>query len=170
MEMLEKVVAEMKGIQIEEEFEPSIRLKVNAFIPEDYISDITLRLSCYRKIASCKSEDALKDISAELEDRFGKIPKEVANLIDIMQLKLIARKLLITRIHDSHGKVSVLFSHDTKVAPQDIFTLREKTPYKMRFLPDGLELDMRGLNWNETYKEIRCLFTCLTVSDTFNKI
>lgn len=154
MEMLEKAVAELKGLKIEEEFDSSIRLKVNAFIPEAYIDDITLRLSLYRRIASAKTQDSLKAIESEIEDRFGKIPEEVKNLIGIMSLKIIARQLHVTKIQDIHGRVSVLFSPDTKVDPKDIFELREKTDGKMRFLPDGFELDLKGLPWDELCKQV----------------
>jgi transcription-repair coupling factor (superfamily II helicase) len=170
MEMLEKAVAELKGRKIEEEFEPLIRLKVAAFIPEEYIDDITVRLSLYRRIASAKTYEALHAIEPELEDRFGRIPDEVKNLIDIMRLKIPARELLITKIHDINGRVNVLFSPDTRVEPKDIFALSKKTNRKMRFLPDGFELDLKGLPWEEVHQNISALFTCLTVSDTFNKI
>lgn len=167
MEMLEKAVAELRGVKIEEEFEPSINLRVNAFIPEEYIDDMTLRLSLYRRIASSKTEDALKTIDAELVDRFGSAPEEVKNLIDIMRLKIMARKLLITKVRDVHGKITVLFSADTKIEPKDIFELSKKVKDRMRFLPEGFELDLRGLPWEEIYQKVSSLFTCLTVSDNF---
>jgi transcription-repair coupling factor (superfamily II helicase) len=169
MDMLEKAVAELKGMKIEEEFEPSINLRVHAFIPEEYIDDITLRLSLYRKIASSKTSETLKALELEMEDRFGRLPDEVKNLIDIMRLKVMARKLLITKIHDTQGKIRVLFSPETKVEPHDIFELRGKRDGKIKFLPDGFEVNLIGLPWEKVYEEMSYLFTCLTVSDTFNK-
>ena len=169
MEMLEKAVAELKGIKIEEEFEPSIHLRANAFIPEDYIDDITLRLSLYRKIASAKSPDALKSIGSEMRDRFGDVPQEAKNLLDIMDLKIQARKLLITKMQDMQGIITVLFSHDTKVEPKDIFALGDKTDGKIKFLPDGFEVNLKGFEWEKVYGTISSLFTCLLNSDTFNK-
>jgi transcription-repair coupling factor (superfamily II helicase) len=170
MELLEKAVAELKGIKIEEEFEPSIHLKANAFIPEDYIDDITLRLSLYRKIASAKSPDALKSIGSEMQDRFGDVAQEAKNLLNIMELKILARKLLITKMQDMQGIITVLFSHDTKVEPEDIFALRDKTDGKMKFLPDGFEINLKGFEWEKVYGAISSLFTCLLNSDNFNKI
>jgi transcription-repair coupling factor (superfamily II helicase) len=169
MEMLEKAVAELKGMKIEEEFEPSINLRVHAFIPEEYINDITLRLSLYRKIASSKTYETLNALESEMEDRFGTLPDEVKNLMDIMRLKVMARKLLITKILDTQGRIRVLFSPETRVKPQDIFELRKKRDGKIKFLPDGFEVNLIGLPWKKVYKEMSYLFTCLTVSDTFNK-
>jgi transcription-repair coupling factor (superfamily II helicase) len=169
MEMLEKAVAELKGIKIEEEFEPLISLRVNAFIPEEYIDDITLRLSLYRRIASSRTQEALKALELEIDDRFGRPPDEVKHLIDIMSLRIMARELFITKIQDVDGMVRILFSPDTKVELQDIFDLHKKRVGKMKFLPDGFELDMKGLLWEKVHEEISSLFTCLTISDSFNK-
>ena len=164
MEMLEKTVAELKGMKIEEEFEPSIHLRLNAFITEEYIDDITLRLSIYRRIASSGTHEALKALEFEMEDRFGKPPVEVKNLLDIMRLKIMARGLLIAKIQDMQGRIQVTFSPDTKVTPQDIFGLQKKRDGKIRFLPDGFEVDLRGLPWKKVFEEVSSLFTSLEKS------
>jgi transcription-repair coupling factor (superfamily II helicase) len=169
MEMLEKAVAELKGLKIEEEFEPSVSLRVNAFIPEKYIDDIMLRLSLYRRIASSKTDEALKALEFEMKDRFGKPPEEVKNLLDIMRLKIMAKELLITKIQDTQGRIRILFSPDTRVEPKDIFELRKKRDGKIKFLPEGFEIDFGGLPWEQVCKEVSSLFTSLIVSDSFNR-
>jgi len=169
MEMLEKAVAELQGKKVEEEVDPSIRLRVNAFIPEDYIDDVTLRLTLYRRIASLKTDEATETLESEIKDRFGTLPIEVRHLLDIMRLKILARHLFITNIRDIDGKIRILFSPKTHVDPQDIFRLREKTTGKITFLPDGFEIDLRAYTWEQNYEEISRLFTCLSISDTFNR-
>ncbi|MBI5188114.1 MAG: transcription-repair coupling factor [Nitrospirae bacterium] len=154
VEMLEKAVAELKGMEIEEEFEPSISLKANAFIPEEYIDDITLRLSLYRRIASSKTHETIEVLESEIEDRFGELPDEVKNLLDIMRLKISARELRITKIHDMHGRIQVLFSPDTKVPLESILTLQKKRDGKIRFLPEGFELDLKGLPFKRVYEKV----------------
>jgi transcription-repair coupling factor (superfamily II helicase) len=161
IEMLERAVAELKGLKIEEEFEPFISLRINAFIPETYIDDIMLRLSLYRRIASSKTHEALQALEFEIRDRFGKPPEEVNNLLDIMRLKIMARELLITKIQDMQGRIQITFSPDTKVAPQEVFELQKKKDGKIRFLPEGFEIDLRGLPWKKAYEEISSLFTLL---------
>jgi transcription-repair coupling factor (superfamily II helicase) len=164
MEMLEKAVAELKGLKIEEEFEPSISLRVNAFIPEEYVDDITLRLSLYRRIASSKTGETLEALEFEIRNRFGNLPEEVKNLLDIMRLKIMAKELLITRIQDTQGRIRIHFSPDTKIEPKDIFELRKKRDGKIKFLPEGFELDLRGLPWEQVYGEVSSLFTSLEKS------
>jgi transcription-repair coupling factor (superfamily II helicase) len=170
MEMLEKAVAELKGVSIEEEFEPLINLRANAFIPEEYIEDITLRLSLYRRIASAKTEEDVREIESEIDDRFGRPPDEAKNLMDIVRLKVMARQLRVTKIQDIQGRIGVLFSPDTKVEPKDMLALCKNTGRKMRFLPEGFELDLKGLPWPEVYEGIASVFTCLNISDSFKEV
>ena len=106
---------------------------------------------------------------SEIRDRFGTLPIEVRHLLDIMSLKRMARHLSVTSIQDREGKIRILFSQETNVEPQDIFRLQEKTAGKITFLPDGFEIDLSALRWEQLYKEISFLFTCLSISDTFNK-
>ncbi len=154
MEMLEKAIADIKGITIEKEFEPIIKLRIKAFIPEEYIEDMTLRLSLYRRIALSKTEESLEALKTEIEERFGFIPAEVNQLFDIMRLKIIARDLRITKIYDKDDRVIFSFSPDTKVEPNNIFALSKTNNRKIRFLQDGFEFVLKGHSWHEVYKEI----------------
>jgi len=104
-----------------------------------------------------------------MRDRFGEFPTEFRHLMDIMRLKIMARKLFITKIQDFEGKVRILFSPKTNVEPQDIFRLQEERKGRIRLLPEGFEIDMRGFIWDKIYKEISRLFTCLNISDNFNR-
>ncbi|NWF51635.1 MAG: transcription-repair coupling factor, partial [Nitrospirae bacterium] len=161
IEMLERAIAELKGMRIEEEIEPSIHLKINAFIPEWYIDDITLRLSIYRRIASAQSNEELNSLEFEIKDRFGKPPLEVGNLFDIMRIKMMARELLITEIHHLNGMIRIKFLPDTKVTPQDIFEFQKSKDGSIRFIPEGLEIDVRGLLWEEVFEKISSFFIFL---------
>lgn len=164
MEMLEKAVAEFRGQKIEEEFETSLQLKINAFIPEEYIEDVTLRLSLYRKMASAKSIAAVEAIESELKDRFGAIPAEVKNLADIMRLKISARELRITKIRERDAWIRIEFSPETKVEPRDLLALAEGKDGKVRFFPEGFEMNVRGRSWPDAYERLTALFQRLRQS------
>jgi transcription-repair coupling factor (superfamily II helicase) len=82
------------------------------------------------------------------------MPGEVENLINIMHLKITARMLRIMKIQGANGKVRLQFSPDAHIEPRDVFALREKVGGAMRFLPDGLELNLEGLPWDAVYKKI----------------
>ena len=120
IEMLEQAVAELKGIDIKEEFDPLIDLRIPAFIPDEYVSDAILRLSFYRRISSLRTEKEIAEFESELRDRFGIPPQEVLNLLDIMRLKNLSRELMIIKVQDAHGKYQGLFLSGYKsAAPAD---------------------------------------------------
>jgi len=144
VEMLEKAVAELKGVEMKEEWEPSISLKVTARIPEEYIEDMTVRMSVYRRIANAHSPEELSDIGAEMTDRFGAVPDEVRRLLEIMRLKSMARRLSILKISETDRKIRVVFSKDTSVATEKVLAL-QKTFHGIRFHRDGFELSLSEL-------------------------
>jgi len=155
IEMLESAVAELRGVKAEEEIETRISLRVSAFIPEEFIEDIALRLSIYRKIALSGSDEELKALMDELRDRFGRLPVEVQNLFDIMRLKILAKKLLITDIEESAGNIRVIFSKNTKVAVEKVLGLGDIMKGRIKFLQEGFEIKGRNLAWDETFKLIK---------------
>ena len=163
MEMLEKTVAELKGHEVVEEIEPAILLRLSAFIPDNYISDITLRLSIYRRISSLKSLDALVELRDELSDRFGALPEEAINLLHVIKIKLLSKQLYIIKVTDIDGRYRFFFLLDadnTYKIPEDFFDRLMKALFSLssdtsiRFLPDGFELDARHMPLHEAIEEV----------------
>ncbi|HXX57528.1 MAG TPA: TRCF domain-containing protein, partial [Thermodesulfovibrionales bacterium] len=144
MEMLEKAVSELKGIEVKEEIEPSINLSVSAFIPEGYIEDLALRLSLYRRVASAKADEEIDGVESEMTDRFGALPEEVKKLMDIMRLKIMARKLSLAGISEIDGKVRFLVSDKTPPSVGEGIVSLQKTFSGIRFRKDGFDLDSRN--------------------------
>jgi transcription-repair coupling factor (superfamily II helicase) len=161
VEMLENAVAEVKGLEVREEVEPSISLKLPALIPEGYIEDMTLRLSIYRRIAGVRRMEDLEDIASEMKDRFGNLPGEVRGLLEIMRLKIMARGLAVASISETGRKVRVVFSKETSVEPESILALHETFP-SVRFHKDGFEIGVKGLPGGETCREIQRVMLRLT--------
>jgi transcription-repair coupling factor (superfamily II helicase) len=138
MEMLDQAVAALKDGK-----EPSLEqinakqtevdLRVPALLPDDYIHDVSLRLSLYKRIASSKNKMQLDDIQVELIDRFGLLPQPAKNLIHVAKLKLKAQQLGIIRIDAGPGGGAIEFGNNTKVDPMYIIGLIQKQPtvYKM---------------------------------------
>jgi transcription-repair coupling factor (superfamily II helicase) len=154
IEMLEKAVAELKGIEIKEEFDPLIDVRVPAFIPDEYVTDATLRLSFYRRISSLRAEEEITEFASELRDRFGSPPQEILNLLDIMRLKNLSRELMIMKVQDAHGRIRVSFSPDTAVQPRQIFSLHDHRKGGIRYLPDGFEMDLHGCAGKKAFDEV----------------
>jgi transcription-repair coupling factor (superfamily II helicase) len=133
MEMLDQAVAALKeGKQLSlnqvMSTQTEIELRIPALLPDDYIFDVSLRLSLYKRIASCKDRRALDDIQVELIDRFGLLPQPTKNLIHIAKLRLKAQTLGISRIEASSTGGSIEFSESTTVDPSLIIGLIQKQP------------------------------------------
>jgi transcription-repair coupling factor (superfamily II helicase) len=156
MEMLEKAVSELKGGEPREEMEPEIRLHLPAFIPEEYVPDITLRLSLYKRLAVIKSREELDNFGPEMTDRFGKMPDEVLNLIHVMRIKIYARQLFISKVSDSGGYYRFIMGgpEGGYQPPEDfgarllasLFEMQEKggNEKRFRFLQNGFEFHPDG--------------------------
>ena len=94
--MVSEALAEYKGETAEEVPEVRIELPLNAHIPHDYVPDERLRLEAYRGLAGAASEDMVDEAVAELQDRYGRLPDEVAMLVAVARLRLRARAAGIT--------------------------------------------------------------------------
>ncbi|TNF53959.1 transcription-repair coupling factor, partial [bacterium] len=156
VEMLEQTVAELKGEKVTPRIDPVLDLKITAMIPEDYIVNPDLRLSLYRKIASARDKNMLKNLSEELMDRFGTPPEETKRLLEIMELKVSAKRLAITKILNTQGRITVIFAPETPVTPEKLISLYGKRTEGLKLLPEGgIEVDLSGKPWGEMYEQIK---------------
>ena len=87
----------------EDSWSPQISLGTSVLIPEDYVPDLTVRLSLYRRISALSDDADMKNSMTEMRDRFGQLPPEVLNLVDVIGLKQLCRSLNIDKI-DAGGK------------------------------------------------------------------
>lgn len=108
-QMLEEAIAELKG-EKESSSEPAIiDLNVTAMIPEEYVGDLDVKLSEYKRLADVRTEMQLEHIQAEWRDRFGEIPEETLQLVRLVKLRLLATELRIAvvRADDDSIRISV---------------------------------------------------------------
>ena len=98
MEMLEESIREIRGQEIPQVDDTQIDLNLTAFIPADYIPDLDQKMSAYRSVAAAKSKEELTQIAAEWSDRYGSVPTAAYQLLRVVELKQIAKKLGFSRI------------------------------------------------------------------------
>lgn len=156
LEILEKAVAELKGEEIKEEIEPVLNLNIDAHIPEEYIEDVTIRLSMYRRAARARSEEEIQELASEMRDRFGNMPIEVKNLLEVVRLKTMAKKLMIRNILERNGRIRFSFSEETPVKVEDISGLYKRF-HGIRFHSDGFELPVKDETATLVVDVLRCL-------------
>jgi transcription-repair coupling factor (superfamily II helicase) len=97
-QMLKEEVADLTGRPVEEETEMKLELPVDAHLPSDYVEDEGIRLELYRKIAAVRDASGLKEVRAELADRFGPLPPPAERLLTAAALKAVLRRWGVTEV------------------------------------------------------------------------
>jgi transcription-repair coupling factor (superfamily II helicase) len=107
-EMLEEAIREIKGQEIPKVEDAQIDLTLTAFIPADYIADLDQKMSAYRSVANANTSEELQQIQADWCDRYGPIPLPAQQLIRVVELKQIAKKIGFSRIKPENKQNIVL--------------------------------------------------------------
>lgn len=131
--MLNEAVKEAKGIHTMEDFETSVDLNVDAYIPDSYISNEFQKLDIYKRIAGIETQQDYDDMLEELLDRFGEPGKAALNLLAIAKLKAIAHQGYVTEIKQTGKTVR--------------FTLYEKARLNTEGFPALMQKYRRGLQF-----------------------
>ena len=118
--LLDEVIKEIKGIEVRPDVDIQIDLNVTSYIPEEYISDPKQKIEMYQNIALCKNEEDIGNVIDEIIDRFGNMPPELENLIDIARIKYLAKELKIEKI--ASRKTVVVFTF-RPIANQEELTI-----------------------------------------------
>lgn len=131
--LLDEVVKEMQGFEVEPDLDVQIDLNVTSFIPDEYIPDSSQKIEIYQNIALCKSEEDIQNVVDEIIDRFGNMPSELENLLDIARIKYLAKARYISKI--ASKKTAVLFTFEQSKFDVDISKLIEVFGNKIKFSP-----------------------------------
>jgi len=107
--LLDEVVREIQGKVVTPEIDVQIDLDVTCYIPDTYISDSSQKIEMYQEIALCKNEDDIQNIIDEMIDRFGNMPKEIENLIEIARIKNLCKKLNISKVQSKRNFIVFIF-------------------------------------------------------------
>ena len=109
--LLDEVVKEMKGIKTTPEIDVQIDLNVTSYIPDSYIEDSSQKIEIYQNIALCRNEQDIQNVIDEIIDRFGNMPEELENLLDIARIKYLAKAQNIVKI--ASRKTAVVFTYNS---------------------------------------------------------
>jgi transcription-repair coupling factor (superfamily II helicase) len=134
--MIEQAISELKGEEWHEEVNPEINVNMPAYLPSSYAADADVRLNLYRRLSGLREKEELESMKEEMLDRFGPFPPEVSNLLEVMSVRLLLKKLRITRLDVVPDGLIVTFSEDTAVSPAKLVTLVKTQPKRFRFLTD----------------------------------
>lgn len=124
--MLNDAVKNLKGISTIEDFNTTVDLDVDAFIPPSYIVNEVQKLDIYKRIAGLESQAECEDMKEELLDRFGEIPTAVQNLFRISMIRVKAHKLYITEVKGKNGEIQFTLKPDALIRAERIPELLKK--------------------------------------------
>ena len=153
MEMLQEAIHEVQGQEIPKVDDTQIDLKLTSFIPADYIPYADQKMDAYRAVATASSKKELVQIAAEWEDRYGRIPPATQQLIQVMELKQIAKAIGFSRIKPEGQQHIVL---ETPMAEPAWNLLAENLPkhLRSRFVYTLKKVTVRGLGIVKPQKQL----------------
>jgi transcription-repair coupling factor (superfamily II helicase) len=156
--MLEEAVATARSgagtlSEAEDQWTPSINLGMPVLIPEAYIADLNVRLGLYRRISELVDRPEIDSFAAELIDRFGPLPDEVENLLDVMTIKQLCRTAGVERV-DAGPKGAVLsFHNNTFARPDKLVMFIGSQVGTMKLRPDHKLVYTR--TWDDTATRVK---------------
>ncbi len=132
--LLDEVVKETKGEKVEEEQEITIDIGVSSYIPDEYIENSSQKIEIYQDIANCRNEEDIQNVIDEIIDRYGEMPSEVSNLIEIARIKNLCRKINVIKIQQRPMGIVFTFSNFN---PDNVEPLLAKYKNKIQFSAVG---------------------------------
>ena len=136
--LLDQVVKEMQGIEIEEEQEIQIDINISSYIPDSYIDSSSQKIEVYQNIALCRTEADIQNVIDEIIDRYGAMPKELENLIEVARIKELCRKAGVVKVSQKKNMITnsqnLVFYYDKdKYNPEIVDKLIKKYGYDIKF-------------------------------------
>ena len=157
--MLEEAVTSLReghdDVERARSWSPQINVGASVLIPEDYVADLTVRLSLYRRLADLDTDQEREAFAAELIDRFGSLPDEAGQLIQVAALKALCRRCLIAKL-DAGPKGAVLtFREEGFPDPMALVRYVQERPDDFKMRPDGKLVVQAG--WPDAMARMKAL-------------
>jgi transcription-repair coupling factor (superfamily II helicase) len=158
LKLIERAIAELKGEEWHDEINPEINIDLPAFLPGDYVLDMDVRLNLYRRLSALVEKTELEEINEEIQDRFGPLPKEAQNLMELMAIRVLLKQMGISRLDVGCNGLTLTFAGQSSVDREKLLQKVQSRPTEFRFLsPNKLhchKILISGpveLKWLETY-------------------
>ena len=136
--LLDQVVKEMQGIEVEEEPEIQIDINISSYIPDSYIESSSQKIEVYQNIALCRTEEDIQNVIDEIIDRYGVMPKELENLIEVARIKELCQNAGVIKVSERENaltnSINIVFYFDkNKYNPEIVDILMKKYGYNVKF-------------------------------------
>jgi len=137
VKLIERAVTELKGEEWEDDINPEINIDIPSHLPESYIMDTDVRLNIYRRLSNLIEKSELEEITEEIRDRFGSPPKEVVNLFGLMSIRLLLKKLRISKLDMGRNSLTLTLPEETHVDTEELIRMINARPNRFRLLPSN---------------------------------
>lgn len=123
VQMLDEAVSELRGESLKQEIDPELSVELEHYLPEEYIDDIGLRLSLYRRFATAADEASVDELAIEMEERFGAPPPPARAFIRLMSVKPLLREIRALGCEADRRRVTLHLREDTPLDPAKLMPL-----------------------------------------------
>ena len=155
--MLNEAVRQLKGGGEEEIYTTTVDINIDAYIPDSYIRNEYQKLDVYKRIAAIETEEEMDDMTEELIDRFGDIPKKVQQLLHIAAIKGLAHSAYVTSVEQKGRAYLFTMYEKAKIDPRKIPALLQSYGNSLTFRAENLpyfRYEKRGRNKKETGEDV----------------
>ncbi len=168
IKMVQDAVQHIRGRKVEEEPEdPALHLHVSAYIPEDYVTDTHQRLSFYKRLASSQQVGDLALLHGELQDRYGPPPEPVERLLEVMQIRLLAKHARVASLEIKDAAVVLTFDPKARVPEEGVRRVMDRYDRRFRMLsPSSFEVRLGRSDWPGLVPELTAALQTLVFCDT----
>ena len=162
-QLLAEAIAERKGKQhaAEDAREAVIDVKLDAFVPNDYIPQVSQKIAIYQQLAAARSLADVDDVVASVRDRFGPLPEPLANLVEISRLRVMALQVGVTRVVINEQRLTLGVGSAFRLDPASIPKLQSITKNRFRFGEGKITIDLPARTAAEQLPTLRALLESL---------
>jgi len=155
-QLLAEAIAQRKGQSAERDQRHAvIDVKIDAFIPNDYIPQVSQKIAVYQQLANAKTEAEAGEIAAGVRDRFGRLPRPLHNLVEITKLRTIALAKNVTRVVVDETRLTLGVGSRFELQPSAISKFQSLTKNRFRFADGKVLVDLPLPNDAKIHKEDR---------------
>jgi transcription-repair coupling factor (superfamily II helicase) len=138
-QMLEEAIMSLRAgvtAPVADRWSPQITIGTALLIPEDYVADLSVRLSLYRRLADIDDERDIDTVAAELVDRFGKLPQEVEHLLQVVAIKALSRRANVEKVEAGPKGIVLSFRDNVFANPEGLIAFIREQGSSVRMRTD----------------------------------
>ncbi len=143
-ELLAEAIAERRGApaSLEERQEAVIDVKISAFIPNEYISQVSQKIAVYQQLAKARTEAEVEEVEAGVRDRFGAFPEPLRNLVELTKLRAVALQKRVTRVVVDDHRLTFGIGSGFELDPSALPRFADLTKNRFRFGEGRIVVDL----------------------------